>query len=108
MTCVAIQARTAVGFRRLRRRNASSRDNTFISRGYNVPGAAVGPKSYRRPPAGSDSNIPRPLTKREHGLGQRLPIACTGGVDVVAPGATTGCGTASHLGRAVHFGVPLE
>ena len=49
---VAIQmthvARTAEGFRTLRRHRAAARDNAFISRGYRLLETPIGPKSYRR------------------------------------------------------------
>jgi hypothetical protein len=70
------QARTAEGFRTLRRRRAAARGNPFISRGYHVLETPIGPKSYRRLDARQDEVIPtlsRPRTKRERdALGQRL------------------------------------
>ena len=109
MVHVSIQASTADGFRRPGRRRPEVRSYAVISHGYRARGAAVGPKSYRRPPEGGDSTMPRPLAKRERdGLGQRLPINRTGGTDLVTPGARRGVGITSHLGPAVHFEVSLK
>jgi len=48
MTHVSTQARTAEGFRTLRRHRAAASDNAFISRGYRLLETPIGPKSYRR------------------------------------------------------------
>ena len=53
--------------------------------------------------------MPRPLAKRERDrFGQRLPIARTGGTDVVTPGARRGVAITSHFGPAVYFEVSLK
>ena len=48
MTHVSTQARTAEGFRTLRRHRVAASDNAFISRGYRLLETPIGPKSYRR------------------------------------------------------------
>jgi hypothetical protein len=83
MAPVWTPARTAEGFRTLRRPRAKARSNAFISRGYHALETPIGPKSYRRLDVRQDEVIPilsRPRTRRERdAFGQRLQMARTGG-----------------------------